>query len=250
MHGEVKQKVWKKVPRTHADWVSRALSAFALIVCAGQLVFYLAERQAFLREDLYVELVPSSRNTDVLILKNDDRGSVVVGFAFEGRIINVGKSATTISRWEILGASETWQASTATSFSGCSGLSCIHTEPTGERSPPTELKFPSVVASGTCLDFEALLHVEVRDEFLAARLRELAANAQSRAIPRRVLETELEDVGDLCGNLSLHAPADGETETRWLAVTMRIYTNRRKCYGYRFLWAPPYRISEGRELRT
>ena len=224
--------------RSAPDWIGRGIALASLGVWIVQLLFGIADRQGVSAENLLVELLPAAPGGSVELLCHPDGKVVVVGFPFEGRILNVGKSAITATSWLLEGITEGAQTESQLAFQGAT---VFLRQDTGEK---IEMRFPFVLPPGESVRFGTSLRVTVVDPQLVSALTDLARGyGGSLSVSR--LEKALPDGSDLCGNSSLIPLGLQNNGNSWIRVRLKIWTLKGRTFEYAFLWAPPSRVEQG-----
>jgi hypothetical protein len=245
MGGSRKTKTHGRRERVSSpDWIGRAIALLSLGVWVAQLLFSVADRKSVLAESLFVELLPSAPGATVEVLCHPDGRQVVVGFPFEGRILNTGKSATTATSWLLEGIGEGTQTPSRVLFQGAT-VFAGHASGTRE-----DVRFPVVLAPGESLRFVTSLRVTVVDPPSVSALASLVRDTPWATITAPQVAEALPDSRDLCGNpASLPLGRDPNVGS-WIKVRFSVWTSHMKEFGYAFLWAPPRRVEQCMAVST
>lgn len=212
----------------------------------AQLLFNVADRQASLKEDLLVDLLPARSGSSVELVCRPDGKEVVVGFPFEGRILNRGKAAASIEGWDLEGVNEGPRRDSSSTFQGATAILSPQVEGGALAGRgDVEIVFPQVLSPGQTLRFETLLRVRIVEFPLVSVLVGLAGESGTASLSPGDLAKALPGFVDLCGNRSLQALGTGEDDACCIRVRFRSWTDKGHSFGYEFLWAPPSRIEQG-----
>jgi len=227
------------------DRISRAIAVMALLVCAGQLWFQLSDWQATRTIRVLAELAPVMQDANVEVIVDRDLGCVVLGFPFDGRILNEGRASIVVDSWEIYSYEPEAAESQLAVFQGCTSPVPLLA---GQLPLEAELSFPAILVPGDVLEFRIQLRIETDESEIPEPLLESLIASVGGTIPVEDLVQQPLLATDLLGNSTDPTAGVSADSFHWLKICFRVHTSSGTVHGYSFLWAPPGRISDAHRI--
>jgi len=246
-----KKRRHRQVSGRIATRIGVLVASLGFAVCVSQLWLQLDDHWSRRRTDLFIELKPSASAESTVFSRDPISSCVVFEFPFDGRIANVGQSATSLESWDTIGIPLPDATSQPASYQGSSGLFGNASGASVSPAEYEELSFPLFLAPGVEIRFMMWLRVELPEEHLTQELSALVSSATTGRVA----------VSDLAENWpALEADARDVTEaSSYSLISTRRPAGIRVCFsvvtsaglraGYSFLWDPPDSILDAHEIQ-